>query len=371
MLRILHVAIPTMAGGLERVVEGLAVGHHRRGHDVTVAAIRFWGPPIHPFVEALQAEGVPVEVLWLPTRAYLQERRAIAELCRRVRPDVVHTHGIRTDLVDRRAAARLGIPTVTTVHGPSKIGGAKGAFYEWFQRRNYRRFDAVVAVSTPLRDATLADGVPAERLHLIPNAWSGLRAPLSREAARRELGLPADASIVGWVGRLIHVKGGDVFLEALRRIPEPRPLSVLIGYGREDEKLRRLAASLGPSAQVRFFPSVRDAGRYFTAFDTYVLSSRSEGLPIVILEAMACRTPIVATRVGGIPDALDETQAWLVPSEDPDALAAAIVEALRDRERAAARATLAAQRLGRDFALDSWLDRYEHVYRSVARLSAD
>jgi glycosyltransferase involved in cell wall biosynthesis len=172
LLKILHVAAPAPAGGLERVVEALAAGHRRRGHDVIVASILF-GDGAHPVVDALRRAEVPVHEIRLAPRDYLGERRALRALCRSFRPDVVHTHGVRVDVVDRGVAAALGVPTVTTVHGPSMVGGVKGAFYEWVQRANYRRFDAVVAVSSALHATTLRDGVAASRLHLIPNAFGG------------------------------------------------------------------------------------------------------------------------------------------------------------------------------------------------------
>jgi glycosyltransferase involved in cell wall biosynthesis len=367
VLSIVQVAAPTTAGGLERVVETLAVGLHRRGHHVTVVTLLFDSEATHPFVDMLTAEGVRVHTVRLGHRSYLKERREIARLFRSIRPDVVHTHGYRIDLLDRQVAARLGIPTVTTVHGASKTDGLKGKFFEWLQRRNYRRFDAVVAVSTPLRDATIADGVPAHRLHLVQNAWAGLREPLSREAARQQLALDEGSCVVGWVGRFIPVKGGDVFLDALSRIPEPRPTGVMIGYGREADRLRQQAEELGLARTVRFYPEIRDAARYYPAFDVFALSSRSEGLPIVILEAMAAGVPIVATRVGGVTDALGDQHAWLVPPEDPQALALAISDALRDRRSAEKRAHDAARRLEEHYALDRFLDGYEQVYRGILR----
>lgn len=363
-LKILHVAAPAPAGGLERVVEALAVGHRRRGHDVAVAAVMFDARP-HPVVAALREGDVQVFEIRLGPRSYLAERRAVRDLCLAFRPDVVHTHGYRIDVVERDVAARLHIPTVTTVHGPSMNGGLKGAFYEWMQWTNYRRFDAVVAVSAALRDRTLAEGVRQERLHLIRNAWGALSAPLSRAEARLRLGIASDSAVIGWVGRMIPVKGGDIFLDAVARLPEPRPLVAMIGHGIESDALTRKAAELGLTDVVRFYPDVPDAGRYFKAFDAYVLSSRSEGLPVVLLEAMAAGVPIVAARVGGVPEAVTCDQALLVAPEDPDGLAAAILETLRVPDAAAVRASNAAQRLDEDFSYDPWLDRYEDVYREV------
>lgn len=370
-MKILHVLIPATTGGMERVVQALTVGHHRRGHDVTVLAMRFGGPETYPFVEFLDAAGVRVEARQLGARAYLRERRIVANLCRRIRPDVVHTHGYRTDVVDRPVAARMGIPTVTTAHGRDMRAGTKGRVYEWLQRRNYRRFDAVVTVSRPLEREAMEDGVPRERVHYIPNAYIDLDEPMPRLAARRLLTLEDSDRVVGWVGRLLPVKGPDLLLEALSRLPRPRPIAAMIGGGPEAENLRQRAEALGVSERVRFYGEIEDAGRLFGAFDTYVLSSRSEGLPIVLFEAIAAGTPIVATGVGGVPDVIDGDGGWMVPAGDTSALAEAIAESLRDREEALRRSELARRRVATEFALDPWLDQYEDVYRHVVAQHGD
>ena len=363
-MRIVQLTAPASAGGAERVIESLAVGHHRRGHNVTVAALAQPGRP-QPFLDLLSGLDVRVHRIGVSARAYRDEQRHVAALCRSLVPDVVHIHGYRMEITDQRVVAGLGIPTVTTIHGATKFGGLKGRFLEWVQRRNYRRFDAVVAVSTPLFEETLREGVDPERLHLIPNAWSGFHEPLPREDARKALGLDPESQVVGWVGRLFPVKGADVLLDAVSRLPEPRPTAVIIGYGPEKDRLESLVGALKIGASVRFYPEIRDAGRYFRAFDTYVLSSRSEGLPIVLLEAMAAGTPIVATRVGGVPDALRQDESWLVPSEDAASLADAIHRSLTDPAEAARRAGRAAARLKEEFSLQRFLDRYEAVYRGV------
>ena len=114
-------------------------------------------PTDHPFVRTLRDRELDVVPIDVATRGYLAERAAIASLCRRFRPDVFHTHGYRPDVVDAGVARRLGVPTVTTVHGFTG-GGWKDRLYERIQRRAFRSFGAVVAVSQPLRDALLRDG---------------------------------------------------------------------------------------------------------------------------------------------------------------------------------------------------------------------
>src|SRR6267143_334299 len=117
MLTVLHVTAPAQFGGLERVVEALAGGQRRAGHSVHVALVLDDNVGDHELAQALRRAGVAVEPLPLPARAYRRERAAIAELCRRLRPSVVHTHGYRSDVVDGAVPPRLGIPVVSTVHG--------------------------------------------------------------------------------------------------------------------------------------------------------------------------------------------------------------------------------------------------------------
>src|SRR6267143_3175549 len=117
MLTVLHVTAPAQFGGLERVVEALAGGQRRAGHAVHVALVLDGGGGDQQLAQALRRAGVAVELLPLPARAYRRERAAIAELCRRLRPAIVHTHGYRPDVVDSAIPPRHGIPVVSTVHG--------------------------------------------------------------------------------------------------------------------------------------------------------------------------------------------------------------------------------------------------------------
>jgi glycosyltransferase involved in cell wall biosynthesis len=319
----------------------------------------------HPWLETLASGGVACHPIALG-RAYGRERAAIRDIARRLRPAVLHTHGGRPDVVDAGVVRRLGIPTVTTVHGFTG-GGWKNRFYEWLQRRAYRRFDAVVAVSRRLQEDLIRSGVPADRLHVVQNAWETTAPPLDRLAARRALGIRDDGFRVGWVGRLSAEKGPDVMLDALRYLND-LPISVsLVGNGREDRALAARARRLGVERQVSWHGMVPEAGRCFAAFDLLALTSRTEGTPMVLFEAMAADVPIVATRVGGIPDVLSPDEAALVAPEDPRALALEIRAVYRDAVAAQARARRARARLLSDFTVAPWLERYDAIYRKVSQ----
>jgi len=181
---------------------------------VCVAVIHEAGQGDHPFVTALSELGIEVIPLRVAPRAYRTERAGIAELCGTLRPDVVHTHGYRADVVDAGVARSQRIPTVTTVHGFTG-GGWKNRVYERLQRYAFRQFDAVVAVSRPLAEALVREGVPLGRVHEIRNAWDDAVTFLDHSAACSVLGVPSDGFRLGWVGRVSHEKGPDVMLQAL------------------------------------------------------------------------------------------------------------------------------------------------------------
>jgi glycosyltransferase involved in cell wall biosynthesis len=363
-LTILHVTAPAEVGGLESVVTMLARGHGAMGHRVCVAALVDPAGGTHSFLDALEAQDVMVAPIALPTRAYGRERDAVRRLCVQLRPDVVHTHGYRSDVVDGSVARAAGIPVVSTVHGFTG-GGMRNRAYEWIQERAFRDFDAVVAVSEPIVQRLARRGIERSRIHVIPNAFDGVAAVVERATARERLGIPSGDSAIGWVGRLSEEKGPDIFVESLALLSRPLPGVSIVGGGPDEAALRERAARLGVSGSVRWHGVVRGAGALLGAFDMLVLSSRTEGVPIVLLEAAAAGTPIVATRVGGVPSMFSDEEALLVPADDPRALAAAIDAVRSDPEAARARAEAARTRLERDFAPRPWLERYEELYRSL------
>jgi len=368
-VNVLHVVAPAPVGGLERVVLSLASGLHARGHRVALAAVVTPGASEPPLLAALRARGVEVRAVAIGGRHYLEERRAVRDLCRALRPDVVHTHGYRPDVVDAPVARGLGVPVVTTVHGFTG-GGWKGRLYERLQLRAFRRFDAVVVVSSPLAERVARAGTPPARIHLVRNAWpagSGDTPAPTRAEARRALGLPAEGVLAGWVGRFTREKGPDVFVRAVAEARDAGWSGVMVGAGPDARRCRALASRLAVAARIAWPGLVPDAGRWLAAFDVFVLSSRSEGTPMVLFEAIAAGVPVVATRVGGVPDVVGASEALLVAPDDPAALAAAVRAVLADPAAAAARAAAARLRLGAEFAEQSWLDRYEAVYGGIVR----
>jgi glycosyltransferase involved in cell wall biosynthesis len=358
---VLHVIAPADVGGAESVVRLLAGAQRSLGSRVAVAAIVESPNDANSFLDGLGDAAVDVHPVCVGGREYGRERALVARLCRTLEPDVVHSHGYRTDIIDA-LHVRKSSAIVSTVHGFT--GGAlRNRLYQWLQRKAYRRFDAVVAVSSQL-GRQLSSSIDRERLHVVANGYEADGQMLSRDAARQCLGLPNDAIIVGWVGRLSREKGPDVLLEAIANAEFPRHvLTVMVGDGPMAHVLKQRAAELGVGARVIWTGRIANAGQCLKAFDSFVLTSRTEGTPMVLLEAMAAAVPIVATRVGGVPEVLPEGTAMLVPAESPARAARAIRDAIANPAASTARAAAARQRVETTYKLTSWADSYEEIYQ--------
>lgn len=359
-LRILQVIAPAPFGGAESVVRALA----REYPGQTALAALLPHPGRHPFVDRLQSEGMEVFELSCGRRRYDREIQALGRILETYRPDVVHTHVYHADVVGYLAARRARIPIVATVHGLTG-GDRKNRFYQWLDAKFLRRFDAVLCVSQLLRNIMLDAGCSEERVHVVPNPVAATSSA-GAEAARNALCLPAERRAVGWIGRLSVEKGADLFVRTIARIPPPRPLGVLIGAGPESERVAQLAMDLGVRDDIHFAGARPDAADLIRAFDAVVLSSRTEGLPMVLLEALAAGVPVAAFSVGGIPDAVDESTAWLAPAEDVGALATTIQSVLRNPDEARRRSEAAREMAAKRYGAAQWAARLASIHRHVA-----
>ena len=376
MMRVVHILAPAPVGGLERVVQMLAAEQRADGDDVHVVAVVPEGQShADEFFAPLRRHDIAVHAITLPTRAYRRERQAIVDLCAKYRPHIVHTHGAQVDVVTAGAVRGVGSALVTTMHGFTG-GNWRNCGYEWLQRRAGRARDAVVAVARPIASRLLDAGIAPECLHVVRNALQPDGEPLDRDEARRRLALEPTSFVVGWVGRISPEKGLDVLIDALPAVsPSPHgPIHLAaLGEGTARAALERRAILVGSGLDVSWHGRVAAAARLFRAFDVLVLSSRTEGTPMTVFEAMAAHVPLIATRVGGVPDMVSDDEALLISPDDPAALAEAIGAVRADPGAARRRAHAAHARLQRDGDVGRWTARYRYVYEAaldVARARA-
>jgi glycosyltransferase involved in cell wall biosynthesis len=340
--------------------------------EVLVLGVFTSTPMDNHFWETMKTSGCRCVEIITAGRDYLGEYRNVRTALEEFQPHLLHTHGYRPDVVGGQVARRIGLPILTTVHGFTG-GGLKNRMYEWLQRRSFRHFSTVVAVSEKLRGDLLASGLNAGQVRLIRNAWQPSVPFIPRDEARRALGLPLDARVAGWVGRLSPEKGPEVMLDAWRSLAQGDGPPGFLSFIGDGDLMSSLQARLAgdpdlPEGGVRFHGMLSNAGRYLQAFDTLAISSWTEGTPMVLLEAMAAGVPVVTTAVGGIPDVLGPDEGFLVPAGDTRQLAAALRQTLAGGDSVRKRATAARARVERDFAVGPWANEYLAAYRSVCEL---
>jgi glycosyltransferase involved in cell wall biosynthesis len=271
-----------------------------------------------------------------------------------------------------RLARRAGCPAVVqSQHLPYLVSSPR-------KRRAYHHaveeVDRLIAVSEGLRRSYCRIGVPEERFATVPNGVAPLSDRIGRDAARAALGLDPRQPVVLTVGRLTHMKGQWHLVDAVRGLLDRFPdlAVVLVGHGPLRETLEKRAAGLGVGGAVRFTGHRTDARRLLAAADVFVLPSRHEGMPLVALEAMEAGLPVVATRVIGTEEVVEDgVTGALVRPGDPAALGTALGRlltdpALRRRQGDAGRrrylACFTRERMARDTAAV-----YESVLRGVRR----
>lgn len=271
-------------------------------------------------------------------------RRAVAA-ARQIGAKVVLCHGSKPGMIGRAVGWWLGIPTVycqASLPFLTRVQGRKAPVYRVMERvaRVFRGH--IVCLTDGARRATLEHGLtPPDRVSVIKTGidTQRFRPTGERAAVLAELGLDPAKPVVGWIGRFEPQKAPDVFIEAALRLLALHPTVqiVMAGEGRQKDQIAARVAASGQGARIHLLPWQTNPARLMQAFDIFTLSSRWEGLPLVLLETMALGCVPVSTHVDGCAEVVAPGQGgWLVPPDDPAALAAALAEALSDPVRLAA-----------------------------------
>src|SRR5688572_28979224 len=300
---IAHVLSSFGMGGQERVALDLASGQRQACHFVVAVSLSPF--PEGPLASLFRKAGVRAETVskgdgvdaTLPVR--------LASLLRDERVDVVHTHNPHALIYGAPAASLARAVTVHTKHGINPDRPRR----RWLRRVASTLVDACVAVTPALAALARRDRECAPALlHVIPNGIDMARFAPQAEARRRiraSLGIPEKAWVVGTVGRLAPEKDQALLVEAMAPLLDARRHLVIVGDGPERESLqKRVNATMRPGF-VHMLGACSNVDEMLSAFDVFALTSKSEGLPLALLEAMATELPVVSSAVGGIPDIID------------------------------------------------------------------
>jgi glycosyltransferase involved in cell wall biosynthesis len=359
MWSIVHMLTSYGVGGGERVALDLAIGQKARGHDVSVLSLA--PEPDGPMAAEFADAGIAVGRVGKHAGVDYMLVGKLARELHALRADIVHTHNPLPLIYGVPAARLCRAAAIHTKHGANS--GTRGQAF--LRRAAARLVDAFVAVSETTAEQALAQhDVARRKLHTIPN---GIRLdryrpdPDVRAAARVELGL-GDAFVVGSVGRLDPPKNQVMLVRALAPRLSSRLRLVLIGDGVCRPEIEAEIAKLPEPRWVVLAGRRMDVPQLMPAFDVFALSSSTEGLPLVVLEAMAAGLPVASTAVGGIPAVVEHGVTGLLAPVDAAALGAAIGELVDDPARARAMGLrgreLALGRYSSERMVDAYLELY-------------
>jgi glycosyltransferase involved in cell wall biosynthesis len=304
----------------------------------------------------------------------LRDRRAFRRLLQLVRSEkieLIHAHLIYSSIWASVVSRITRVPAICSLHAAPPTGRDRRGFRDRIGRFVMNRWATlVVMVSDALRGEYRAIGGLADaKLRTVHNGIELQRFMRERNDARKtvesDFAIEAGAPLVVTVSVLRREKGIDVLLNAipeiLKHVPNARFL--IVGEGEMREAWPRLADELGISAHVQWAGYRSDVYTFLAGCDLFVLPTFTDALPTVLMEAMAARLPIVASRVGGIPEIVDGgVTGLLVPPHDPAALAAAITPLLLDRERHEAMAAAAQREVVQRFSTEAWIARLDTIY---------
>lgn len=378
MLRIGYHLTSAAVGGLERHVLSL-IDRLRRTHHIEVfcddgAGAQSFRRELDDFAikpHLLRAHTGPTDGVLRPALAGLPIVGAARKAFAGARLDVIHFHAGQLGYMyaPTLASCLAGIPRrILTLHNPVYRHSPLRGFVE---RRVLGRLSRIVTVTDYMKSELVEKkGVEPERVRVISNGVDieEFKDAFTRPEALAALGVPEDRLVVGFAGRLHYLKGLDLLIEAIPLVKArfSRVEFVIIGSGPEEESLKQLARERGVSESVRFAGYRRNAWRLMPAFDVVVLPSREEAQSIALLEAMACGKPVVAARVGGVPEVVDDgVTGLLYPAGDVAALAAALIEVLKDASKRASMGAAGRWRVGERFSREEMLRKTMEVYESA------
>lgn len=370
-IRVMHFRRTSgVVGGPETLIVSVAKYIDRAAFDLTVVDFGRSRDDRSPTLQDVQRHGARTDAIPAAHKFDFSSIRHLAGLLDEHRIDILHTHDHRSNFIGYQATRRRPTPIVVTFHQPLRR-------YWWLRHIEIldehivRRFDRILPVADMIRREIIAKAPRiADRVVTVLNGVDldlFRDPPRARERIRRELAIPADAIVCATIGRIMEDKGLTHLVDAHARIAR-QGLTVhqlLVGNGPQEAELRERVARLGLADRIHFTGFRRDVAEILDAADLLVVSSLSEGLSVAIIEAMAAGRAVVATRVGGTPEIVNDEVGILVEPRDAVGLADAIITLTRDADR---RRQLGAR--AREIAFQKWsVERmvrdFEDVYRGL------
>ncbi|MDQ1632423.1 MAG: hypothetical protein QOC80_2395 [Frankiaceae bacterium] len=371
-LRVTHVIHELHPGGAEQVLVDLAAAFPEAGVELSVLSLM--PTEGQAYADRLRSLGVPVSSLDLPNRWDPRGLRRAVDALGATRPDVVHAHMKHADLVGAFASRRLGVPLVSTLHLIEDAVTPLGRGKRWLAgQARLRRAARTIAVSDAVRRWYVTT-FPQARAASVVTVWNGRAepadiSPIRRAELRAELGLPADALVVAKVGLMRPGKGQAAALaaaaELTARAPHLDVRFLFLGDGELRSGLERQAADCGIADRVVFAGYRNDVPDLLQVSDLLVHASDFDALPTALIEALGAGLPVVAYRVGGVPEIVTPETGCLVEPGDVAGLARALADLASDPVRRADLSRAARARFTAEFASSTFARRLRDLYDEV------
>lgn len=350
--------------GAERVLLNLSVELQHMGHTCIVGVFENARNLNTEIGNRADIAGLAVRRILCRSRFDGQTVREIQKIIEGDGIDLVHAHGYKANFYGLLAARVAAVPVTTTCH--NWLGESRSMrTYTWLDRYLLRFFDGIAAVSRSVAEQ-LGHAGTRRRVRVIANGVP-TRGPGIASRFADQIGT-GDRIVVGTVGRLSVEKGASVLIEAASQIcPDfPRALFVVVGDGPQRSSLEARVRELGMPGQFLFAGERNDVDQIYRSLDVYVLPSFQEGMPMALLEAMAAGLPVVATKVGGVPDLVsDPSVGILVEPGDPAAMATGIRDLLSDQSRRELMGSNARKRVEDQFSAAAMARNYVELYQGA------
>jgi glycosyltransferase involved in cell wall biosynthesis len=347
--------------GTQTVLAQLVTGLAARGHQQTVFCLNdSWDREL---LDRLRAASADVRVIGKVALVSGYGLVSMWRWLRRAQFDVAITLLFVSDVVGRVVARLAKVPRIVSSIRTRNVDYS--SLQLWLVRSTMNSAEAVIINSAHVRDfAVNNEGAPPDRVYVIPNGVciGDYNTVADGHSLRSGFGLSTSSKLVGSVGRLTWQKGFDMLLKAVSLLNGQSMDLLIAGVGEEEKSLRSLSEKLGVQKRVHFIGYHRNIPSFLRSLDLYVHPARFEGMPNAVVEAMAAACPIVATDVDGTRELIqDGKHGWLVPPEDPAALASALREALGNLDEARKRGTTAQRRVAEHFSIEKMVSSWEDV----------
>ncbi len=337
------------------------------------AALRRSGP----LEEKFEDLAIPTKVLGMKHVYELNRYKQMVSFLRDGEFDIVHTNLIRADVIGRYAAKKAGVPVIVSTEHGIHTWRVKGkliaSLVKYLYRHTVKFTDSIIAVSEYVKQRLIEHGVPPDKVTRIYNGIDLEKfTPVSqeqREEFQRYLSDEKIYHIVGGVGNLVTLKGHSYFIQAIPKILQKHPhsLFVIVGEGPLHSKLVTDVNRLGLEHRVRFLGRLSTiTAQLISSFDVLVQPSLTESFGLAVAEALACRVPVVATHVGGVPEIVkDGEHGFLVEPRNPDAIAEKVTWLLDHKEEAMRIAEKGREHVAAHFDINTTVEQYYNLYQHL------